>query len=388
MVFTALYASEGAPIGYIWWALPTKLRASGASVEEVTALTALLTLPWALKFLWAPLVDTLRGARWGLRSWIVATQLGMGLALIPLLVSTGISTSNLRLLTVLLVGHALMASTQDVSIDALAIASVPEDERGSINGFMQLGMLGARAAFGGFALYLESFVGERVILGALVFTVWSSMLIVLLAVREPPRDAASGGFLRRLVAMMRQPTTWFGLAFAVVAGAGFKATGAVAGPMLLDGGLSQSNVGVFFSITAAALAIGALGGGRLADRFGRHAAVRGLLLAVAALVATVAAATLVGGWPLAGALVVLYCVAGALTAAEFALYMDLTDPALGATQFSAFMGAINLCEVWSSFGVGRLVPTFGYGLALLALAAVSLLGLPIATRLRLSTYAN
>ena len=124
-LFGVLYASEGAPIGYIWWALPTKLKDAGVPVEEVTALTAMVTVPWALKFLWAPLVDTLRGPRWGLRAWIVASQLLMGLALLPLLLSEApFATDKLGLLSALLVGHALFASTQDVSIDALAIERV------------------------------------------------------------------------------------------------------------------------------------------------------------------------------------------------------------------------------------------------------------------------
>jgi predicted MFS family arabinose efflux permease len=57
--------------------------------------------------------------------------------------------------------------------------------------------------------------------------------------------------------------------------------------------------------------------------------------------------------------------------------MELTEPSLGGTQFSAFMGAVNLCSVWSAWVVGRLVARFDYGLALPAMAAISLLALPL-----------
>ncbi len=53
VLFAALYLSEGAPIGFIWWALPTRLRMAGVTVEQITLLTAVLVLPWAFKFLWA-----------------------------------------------------------------------------------------------------------------------------------------------------------------------------------------------------------------------------------------------------------------------------------------------------------------------------------------------
>ncbi|MCA9621342.1 MAG: MFS transporter, partial [Myxococcales bacterium] len=330
-----------------------------------------------------PLIDTLRGPRWGLRAWIVASQLLMGLMLVPLVLADDpFRPEGLGLLTLLLVAHAVFASTQDVSIDALAITTVPPEERGTINGFMQLGMLGARAAFGGIALYVEQFVGERVVLVALLACIWLSSLLVIFGLREPlRREGSAGGFVGKLRAMLKASSTWWAVAFALVAGAGFKATGAVAGPLLLSGGLDKEGVGLFFSTTAAALALGALGGGKLADLRGRHEAARLLLLGLAVAVGITAAASLLGGAVLVAALLALYVVAGAFTAAELALYMDATDPALGATQFSAYMGAINLCETWSSYSVGQLVPVTGYPSALRAMAVISLLGVVLLPRM-------
>ncbi len=33
-----LYFAEGAPIGWLWWALPTRLRAAGAPLDEVNGI--------------------------------------------------------------------------------------------------------------------------------------------------------------------------------------------------------------------------------------------------------------------------------------------------------------------------------------------------------------
>jgi len=82
-LFFGLYACEGAPIGFIWWTLPTELRTRGVAVQDITGLTALLVLPWALKFLWAPLVDALTERPRSL-SWVIAAaQSGMLLTLCP-----------------------------------------------------------------------------------------------------------------------------------------------------------------------------------------------------------------------------------------------------------------------------------------------------------------
>ena len=63
LLFAALYLSEGAPIGFLWLALPTRLKVADVSIQQITALTAVLVIPWTFKFAWAPLVDVLRSRR-------------------------------------------------------------------------------------------------------------------------------------------------------------------------------------------------------------------------------------------------------------------------------------------------------------------------------------
>ena len=84
LLFGVLYLSEGAPIGFIWLGLPTRLRAIDVPVDQITWLMAALILPWTLKFLWAPLVDLLRGPRWGFKHWILSSQFLMAATLLPL----------------------------------------------------------------------------------------------------------------------------------------------------------------------------------------------------------------------------------------------------------------------------------------------------------------
>ncbi|HPG25758.1 MAG TPA: MFS transporter, partial [Myxococcota bacterium] len=131
----------------MWWALPTRLRAAEIPIAEITALSALLTIPWSAKFLWAPLVDAMRPRRAGLRGWIAGAQLVMGASLLPI-VGLELDAGSLGTLSTFLLVHAFAAATQDVAIDALAIRHTPTDELGAISGWMQVGMLTGRAAFG------------------------------------------------------------------------------------------------------------------------------------------------------------------------------------------------------------------------------------------------
>lgn len=382
LLFALLYFCEGAPIGYIWWAMPTRLRAAGMPVEQVAALTAMLTLPWALKFLWAPAVDALRGRRWGYRSWITTAQAMMGLALLPL----GFASLEelLGLVTWLLLVHAVFAATQDVAIDALAISIVPEGEHARVTGWMQAGMLSGRAIFGGLALAAESWIGAEAVALVLVACVWLSMVVVWVmpcaVVGARRREAAPRRFARSLAAALGNRSTWLGLGVALTAGAGFEAVGGLIGPFLLDRGATTEQVGWFFALPViVCMIVGAVAGGWAADRFGHTrmltASIVAVALSVGGLLATEAAG--VRGVALMAAATPIYLFTGSLTASSYALFMDLTDPAIGGTQFSAFMGATNMCEVWSVAAAGALAGRSGYAAGFLLAVGASLVALAI-----------
>jgi MFS family permease len=391
LFFVLLYLSEGAPVGYLWWALPTRLRNEGVAIDEVTALTAMLTVPWSIKFLWAPLVDVFSSERFGSRAWILASQAVMGLSLLPLMVLD--AKSQLGWLTVALLAHSVCAATQDVAIDALAVRSVPVRERGAITGWMQVGMLVGRSLFGGVALVVEPWLGARGVVLALVGTVWLSGTVALFVV-APADDARPSRPERNVAALawrvLSRPATLLGFGLAALAGAAMDGTGAVAGPLLIDLGVNQADVGRFFAIPAVlGMAVGALGAGRASDRFGRCYVATRAIAATALCVSLLA--VLLWRLPPAGSvtsvaivLSVAYLLFGALTGATYAVLMDLTEPRLAALQFSAYMGAVNFCYVWSSWLVGQVSAAFDYSTALVTVAGASVVALALLARLRKS----
>lgn len=380
-VFTLLYVSEGGPIGFIWWALPTLLRTRGLAVDEITKLTAILVLPWVFKFLWAPLVDSLRNSYWGFRGWIISTQLVMGITLLPLVWLDPVS--DYFVWRGLLLVHAVSAATQDVSVDAFAINTVPEHSRGAINGYMQAGMLLGRSAFGGGALLASTYLGMRWIFVALIATVWFS-LFVLMFVEEPfaasNRKTGISAFAVNLRQAFRRRNTWLGLVFALFSAAAFEATGALAGPFLIDRGVTKETVGFFFTVPVViGTMAGGLIGGRLSDRIGRTKAVGIFLVGFVTTVLLLAAADYFAGSNLVllGSLSAMYVFIGLFTAASYALFMDLTDRRVGGTQFSTYMSATNGCESWSGWAGGNIAARAGYGMSFLTMSLVSLLSLPL-----------
>lgn len=378
LLFCLLYASEGAPMGFLWWALPVRLRDQGVPAEEVASLLALLVLPWALKVLWAPVVDAVRSPRLTLKVWIVGAQILMSVTLLPLLFLDPVAELDLVIATLVL--HAMAAATQDVGIDTLAIRTVPEEARGKINGWMQVGMLGSRAIFGGGILLVLDRIGLPVAVLLLIGTIWTASLVLLINGPSGAETAGVGRFSLRSV--LASKGTWIGLAFAVTAGAAFKSTTALAGPFLIDRGAEAEAVGTFFALpVVTAMALGAAIGGKLADVLPRIGAVAAFEASTALVVLGIGAAALLlpGGtiMPFYAGFVLLYFSIGLATASVYALFMDVTEPATAATQFCAFMGGINLCEAWSTRALGAMIEPVGYGPGMMVMSACSLVSLAI-----------
>jgi MFS family permease len=136
---------------------------------------------------------------------------------------------------------------------------------------------------------------------------------------------------------------------------------------------------------------GGLIGGVLSDRWGHRRAVAIFLVGFVSMVLLLAFVDSVGTLPPTVSLALLssmYFFVGLFTAASYALFMDLTDPRLGGTQFSAYMAATNACESWSVWSGGRIAGAAGYPAAFTAMAVASLLSLPLLRFIGLAKRAN
>jgi hypothetical protein len=389
LLFGALYFSEGAPIGFLWWAMPARLRAAGLEVDVITGLLGVLVLPWALKFLAAPFVDVLRSPGWPLRAWIAAAQVTMGLLLLPLLWLDW--RAQFGLIGLILLLHAIAAAIQDVAVDAYALAVVEPDHRASINAWMQIGMLSGRSLFGGGALLLDARFGTQATVLLLIGAIWSSLTVLALAGEPEPGRGAGTDWRRRgnefraaLGEVLCTRTTWLVLGFAAIGGAGYEAVGLLVGPYLVDRSFTQTEIGAFlFLPTVAAMMLGALVAGTIADALDHAAAAAVALTAMAITIVALAAVDAAApAWVVLAALLALYVLIGAYTTISYALFMDRTDRRLGATQLSAYMSGTNLCESWSAMAGGRLVTSGSYATAFVVMAMASLAALPLLGALR------
>ncbi|MEM6426604.1 MAG: MFS transporter [Cyanobacteria bacterium P01_D01_bin.128] len=288
VLLSSLYTSQFLPSAFFFQALPIFLRQQGASLQ-VIGLMGLLTLPWMLKFLWAPLVDLYGWPRWGhYKSWIVATQ---SLLVLTLIICSQINASdNAGLLFggVLLV--VTLAATQDIATDALAIGLLAPHERGWGNGIQSAGRAVGGILGGGVMLLLLNRVGWQVSVWILAGGVLLALLPLLWhqEARRPPAQAvvfrSVPAYLDTLLDFFRRPGVFPWLVFILLYATGSSMAATMFRPLLVDIGLSMADIGWMSGIVGSSAAIiGSLLAGGIIQPLGRQRALVcfGLLQAVA-----------------------------------------------------------------------------------------------------------
>lgn len=164
----SLYLAQGLPAGFVTQALPAILRQYNVSLTMI-GFVGLLLLPWAFKFLWAPLVDGYYRPKVGQsRSWILPTQLGAAglVTLIALFDPTQFSDPAVLLpFFALLFCLNLLGATQDVATDGLAVRILGAAQRQWGNAIQVVGYrLGLIIGGGGLLLVLGSWGWQPVFL--------------------------------------------------------------------------------------------------------------------------------------------------------------------------------------------------------------------------------
>jgi MFS transporter, PAT family, beta-lactamase induction signal transducer AmpG len=182
--FFLMYITEGIPIGFAAVTMATQMRRQGMSALDIGAFTAAIYLPWAFKWVMGPVVDVVSSDRFGRRrSWIIAMQVSMVITLLMLqYVGMGASIGTL---TGLIIAHNIFAATQDVAIDALAVNTLREDERGLAGGLTFAGSYLGQTVGGAGALFLVKPLGFHNTFFVVAGAILAVTLFVVVPLREP-----------------------------------------------------------------------------------------------------------------------------------------------------------------------------------------------------------
>lgn len=168
---------------------------SKIGVDKTTiGLFAVVGTPYALKFLWSPIMDQvplpvltrLLGRR---RSWLVVTQLLLAAAIFAMgQVDPSIDPWMTALIAVIV---ASLSASQDIVIDAYRIEFLPQDEQGHGAAATQIGYRFGLLLAGAGAVGLSDFYPWSVVFGVLA-AVMIACAVLTLCVPEPKAGVAPG----------------------------------------------------------------------------------------------------------------------------------------------------------------------------------------------------
>ena len=130
-----LYILQGIPIG-LAASVPMVLQAKMIGYRQ-QAMFSLVTWPFSIKLLWAPIVDSMYSRTFGRRkSWLVPVQYAIGISMIVIsytvdgLMGEGKLPPNVFLLTVFFLVLHFLAATQDIAVDGWALTMLSRENVG------------------------------------------------------------------------------------------------------------------------------------------------------------------------------------------------------------------------------------------------------------------
>ncbi|MEM8960218.1 MAG: MFS transporter [Acidobacteriota bacterium] len=375
-VIAALYISQAIPVGFHTVAVPTILRDYGMSLTAI-GVSKLIAVPWLLKFLWAPLIDAFGSRRLGhFRSWILPLQtlsvvIVSTLALMALDVSPGLALALGAL-------YMVLAATQDIAVDGLAIRILRTEERGPGNGIQVGGYYLGQVIGGGLLLVVYSRFGWTM---ALALAAALLALALFPIVRFPEEAAARSAPPSRnldfaaIARFFRRANLGGWIVIILLYRVGESITVVMLSPMLIDLDWSPARIGLVLGIGNAFAALaGALLGGLLVARRGRRIVLASALALQAVPIALLILGTpgllLIPGWAIVAIVLVVSFFGGLGAASLYTNMMDASDSDTPATDFTLQQSIFAFGPIFATVVAGPLAEATGYGMVF-ALAAAS-----------------
>lgn len=373
-----LYVAQSVIGGITWTGLPAVMRDQGLPLDSV-GLLSLIALPWALKFLWAPMVERFRLPPVGRNRSGLIVAVGGAICVAGLGLVGAIGPAALGAVLACLTLVAFAAATVDIACDGYAVESLSRAQHSWGNAAQVGGAYLGSAIGGGLFLLLVAAYGWPPATWSMAALVALLGLPFILRAHVQP-SAETRPHVPSLATALRRPEIRRGLAAAAIYVVAQKAALMMLGPFLIDAGLGLAELGLVNG--AGSLIVGfaaALAGGALVRAFGaRPILVTALLLQAAALFLFAAHGSVL---TIPNPVLVVAAIAsssGIMALGFVALYaqfMHWSDPRQGGVDFTLFQSMDALISMIGGVLAGYAAEYLGYGIffggaGVIALAAV------------------
>ena len=355
LLFGSLYFSEG-----ILWIiasliLPIYLVEKNVSLPLTTLVSGIFMLPMTIKFVWGGIADYF--IQFGRKRFIILGVLLSSIGLFPLaIIDPGIFLLPFAFfLFICGCGVGFL----DVSADAWAIEISHEEERGKINGAMFAGQSAGMVVAASILAPIAQIYGYGygfLIAGLIVLFI----VIFPLVVKETKTIKKRPKVASLLIGEFKKRTTQLTAIFTPLSTINIGLLAFVV-PLYMKISLQLdiAQIGLITAIFPVTKVVGSLVGGAIADKCGRKILLYGILGGGGFFSATLIFAN---NWQI---FALLYGIIGFLQGGHYsalgAMLMDVTNPKIGATQFSILSSLGNVGITGAGTAGGSLVTMLGFG---------------------------
>jgi MFS transporter, PAT family, beta-lactamase induction signal transducer AmpG len=371
---------SGLPLLMVSTTLAIYLREQGLTLTAIGLYSYVLT-PYAVKFLWAPILDSYRvpllGAALGLRrSWILVAQIGVAamLIVIPALnVRTAMEPLALAALLC-----AFLGATQDIAVDSWRIEAAGPEQQGVLTAIYQIGYRVALIAAGAGALAIAELwdwtAAYRIMAGLMM----AASLGVLIAPAAAEKAAATANLLETFVVPLREilqrtaPVIVPLVAFILLYRLPDFLFSSISAPFYIDQGYTKLEIAGISKVYGVLMSIGgAMAGGVVVANVSlRTALVLGVVLASASNLAFVSMALGHKGLLMLAAAITADNFAAGFAGTVFIAYLSrLTSLTFAASQYALLSSLYSVAGRFLGGLSGFVVDAIGYPLFFLLSAA-------------------
>ncbi len=380
--------SAGLPLLLVFTTLSAWLRDENI-VRSTIGFFGWVTIFYGLKFLWAPLIDSIKlplihnilGKR---RSWLLLTQISIGIFLY-LLATISPNSESLITFAICALFVSFFSASQDIVVDAYRIEIAPVESQGILTAGYQFGYRVAILVSGAGALYIaDSYTWE------ISYKVMSSLMLVgiitTLMSSEPSEHKFKVDKSDNLIAAVfwapirdffsRYKNAILILIFIGVYRLSDLSMAVMANPFYLDIGFTLSQIATVTKVFGIAMTlIGAFFGGIIVLRYGvKQPLFYGSIMIALTTLMFVIQSIFGNNMNLFVLTIALDNFTGGFAGTVFIAYLSsLTDPKYTATQYALFSSLMLVPGKFLSGFSGLIVDNFGYSELFLISAS---LGIP------------
>lgn len=393
--FSALYTAQGIPEGVTFFAIPAWLAMNAKTPLEIATFIGVISIPWSLKILIAPLMDRFTLLAMGRkRPWVIFGQLGLILSFL----SIGFVDDPLNNPTGLMITGFLISffgAFQDVATDGMAVDIIPEDEQARANGLMWGSKIIGTSLSLAIGTALINSIGFTPAIASLSVIVALIMIVPIYFTERPgeklmPWTKGQVAFeskqtqLRSWSQILKSVYRVVKLRSSIIFGIGSFIIGIMYGLMdtlfpifsIQELGWSNSTFSQVFSITS--IIGGFLGmfiGGYLVDYFGKIKMLTLYLSSIAIVI--IVFSFLANHWThtivMNGFILIYYTLYTFLCIAVFASGMQLCWKTVAATQFTLYMTLSNLGRSAGAALLGLLKTNFSWEFVFIFIAILPII---------------